>query len=169
MRKGKICRRCQGNYHSEKKDGVVEEMGKAEGKKIKSKKVQRLLWKEIFDFSRILFIPCKTNSGTAFFSSLRLPPPPSFLPHRNTLPLKLSPVALHHLLFVFISSFLFSLFFCLFFFAVHPFFFFPPVTKLQHHHKYQQETHHQLEVFKIQEHSQFQNFICRTIAGCALK
>lgn len=107
----------------------------------------------IFDFSAILFIPCKTNSGTAVFSL-----PSVFL----LLPLLSSPTVTPSLSscrpspYIIFCLSLSALFFprssfASLFFAVHPFFLSPPLTKPQRHHKYQRQTLHQLEVFNIPE------------------
>lgn len=56
--------------------------GEGRGEKNKEQKSPAAFMEGIFDFSRILFIPCKTNSGAAFSSTLRLPPPSSLRPPR---------------------------------------------------------------------------------------
>lgn len=137
--------------------------GEGRGEKNKEQKSPTAFMEGIFDLSRILFIPCKTNSSTAFFSLLSVF---LLLSHCYTLPLKLSPVALHHLLFVFISSFPFSLFFCLFFRSPPLFLFSSPDETATSSQVSAQNTP---PIRGLHDSRRFQHFVCHTLAGSAVK
>lgn len=77
--KRKICHGCQGNYHSEKKEGGQV----AGGKKKKKKKVQRLLWTEL-DFSGILSLQDKQQHCLFSSSSLIMSSSLSQAPHHRS-------------------------------------------------------------------------------------